>query len=350
MRIRQRRWKVEKLVSDQAVINLNPAWQRGPAWTPPRQVLLIDSILRGMDIPKIYLRALAPGGLHTHDAVDGQQRLRAIWQFRAGDLALNHLEALPLIGRHRVDGLRYAQLHRSLRSRFDNFYVSIAEIKSATRDEITNLFSRLQMGVSLNPAELRNALGGPVRHVVDAIATSHEFFLDSRIRDVRYKRQDYATHAFAMAAYRCARDIKAPDLRAMVVEFGPDRAAEVLEFSAEIGDALNVLARVNEFASHRISQKWIFVDLCWLVMQRHAEGAQVDPARLAAAYEAFERRRREFNRAPENLIRGRGRGRSLDRHLYNYINAFRLQGGKADNLTVRAAALRAFCPDIDVRP
>src|SRR5690606_18884256 len=84
MRIRQRRWKVERLVRDQAEINLNPAWQRGPAWKPPRQVLLIDSILRGMDIPKIYLRALPAGGLHAYDAVDGQQRLRAIWEFHAG--------------------------------------------------------------------------------------------------------------------------------------------------------------------------------------------------------------------------------------------------------------------------
>lgn len=349
MRIRQRRWKVEKLVRDQAQINLNPAWQRGPAWKPQRQVLLIDSILRGMDIPKVYLRALPTGGLHAYDAVDGQQRLRAIWEFRAGDLVLDHPDTLQPIDGHPVAGRRYADLHRDLRSRFDNFDVSIADIESATQDEITNLFSRLQMGVSLNPAELRNALGGPMRHVVDAIATSHEFFLNSRIPDTRYKRQDYATHAFAMAAYRGTRDIKAPDLRAMIVEYGPDRAAEVLELSAEIGDALNVLAQVNELANYQITQKWVFVDLCWLVIQRHAASAQVDPARLAAAYQAFETRRRQHSGSPELLIRGRRRDPALDRHLYNYINAFRLQGGTAANIATRAAALRAFCPDIDGR-
>ncbi len=350
MRIRQHRWKVERLVRDQAAINLNPAWQRGPAWKPPRQVLLIDSILRGMDIPKIYLRALPADGLHTHDAVDGQQRLRAIWQFAAEELALDHPENLPPINGHQVAGRRYAELHSDLRKRFDNFVVSIADIVSATQDEITNLFSRLQMGVSLNPAELRNALGGPMRHVIDAIATSHEFFLDSRISDVRYKRQDYATHAFAMAAYRCTQDIKAPDLRAMIIEFGSDRATEVLELSAEVGDALNVLAQVNDLANRRITQKWIFVDLCWLVMQRHAAGALVGPLRLAAAYQAFEIRRKEFTSAPETLIRGRRRIPALDRHLYNYIIAFRLQAGTAANLAIRAAALRAFCPDIDGRP
>ena len=349
MRIQQLRWKLEKLVSQEGKINLNPIWQRGPVWKPPRQVLLIDSILRRMDIPKIYLRSLIADGIHTHDAVDGQQRLRAIWEFRAGKLALNYPETLPPVDGHTIAGLHYSELSAVLRSRFDNFVVNIAEIKSANLDEITNLFSRLQMGVSLNPAELRNALGGPMRHVIDVIATSHQFFLDSRIPDSRYKRQDYATHAFAMAAYRGTRDIKAPDLKAMIVEFGPNHASEVLGFAGEVGDALNVLALVNEQLRHRITQKWIFVDLCWLVMQRHAQAAQVDPAKLADAYAEFDGRRKEFNRTPEALIRGRRRNRVLNRHLYNYINAFRLQGGTAANLAVRNRALRAYCGDIDRR-
>ncbi len=349
MRIRQRRWKVERLVRVQAAINLNPAWQRGPAWKPPRQVLLIDSILRGMDIPKIYLRTLPPGGMHSHDAVDGQQRLRALWEFRAGNLPLDHHDGLLPIDGHAVAGHRYADLHADLRARFNNFVVSIADIEVATQDEITNLFSRLQMGVSLNPAELRNALGGPMRHVIDAMATSHEFFVNSRIPDARYKRQDYATHAFAMAAFRGARDIKARDLEALVTDYGPARADEVLELSAEVGDALNVLAKTNNLAGRRITQKWIFVDLCWLIMQRHEAGASVDPAKLSAAYEAFESRRRDFINRPEALIRGRRRDPALDRHLYNYIGAFKLQGGLAANIALRATALRAFCPDIDGR-
>lgn len=349
MQIRQRSWKIEKLLSQKDQINLNPAWQRGPAWKAPRQVLLIDSILRGMDIPKVYLRAQQAAAPFAYDAVDGQQRLRAIWEFHAGDLALDYPDALPAINGHPVAGLHYDDLHQDLQNRFKNFVVSIVDIESATQDEIANLFSRLQMGVSLNPAELRNALGGAMRHVIDAIATSHQFFLDSRIPDTRYKRQDYATHIFAMAAYRCGRDIKAPDLRSMIVEYGSNRADEVLELSAEIGDALNVLSNVNELANYRITQKWIFADLCWLIIERHAAGAQVDPVKLATAYAIFENRRREYISAPDKLIRGRRRDPALDRHLYNYISAFRLQAGMAANLRIRANALRAFCPDIDGR-
>ena len=84
-------------------------------------------------------------------------------------------------------------------------------------------------------------------------------------------------------------------------------------------------------------------------MQRHSAGAQVDAAKLADAYTVFDSRRKEFNRSPDTLIRRRGRVPALDRHLYNYINAFRLQAGTAANLSIRNAALRAFCPDIDGR-
>lgn len=349
MKIDQHNWTIEKLARESHQINLNPIWQRGPAWKDARRVLLIDSILRGMDIPKIYLRKLPAGSLHHHDAVDGQQRLRAIWDFRLDAIELNYLEPLPPINGHPVAGLTYSKLHKTLRDRFDAFEVCVAEIVVSTQDEITNLFSRLQMGVSLNPAELRNAIGGPMQHVIDAIATSHEFFAESRIPDNRFKRQDYASHAFAMAAYKALQDIKAPDLKRMIVEFGPSRAVEVLELSAAIGDALNVLVDVNRLAGGRITQKWIFVDLCWLVLERQAASAVIDPKKLYSAYSHFEQRRRQFISQPEALIQGRGRKSSLDRHLYNYIDAFRVQAATAENLQIRATSLRAFCADIDGR-
>lgn len=196
MRIIQRKCPISRLHADRAAINLNPRFQRGAAWQPPRQVLLIDSILRGMDIPKIYLRRNEPGSPHTHDAVDGQQRLRAIFEFRAANLPLQFTDPLPPIDGHSVHGLTYAQLHPDLRTRFDGFKVVVSEILESTPDEISSLFSRLQMGVSLNPAELRNAMGGPLQYTITAIAESHGFFENSRISGSRYKKADFATLLF----------------------------------------------------------------------------------------------------------------------------------------------------------
>lgn len=349
MKIAQHKWAVSKLYGKKNTINLNPRFQRGAAWQPPRQVLLIDSILRGMDIPKIYLRKLAVGGPHQYDAVDGQQRLRAIFQFRDGKLPLTFTDPLPPIEGHNVHGLTFSQLDKSLRDRFDNFDVVVSEITEATQDEISSLFSRLQMGVSLNPAELRNAMGGPLQHTINVIAETHEFFVNSRISGSRYKKQDFTALLFGMAAYRGRSDLKAPNLRTLISSYGPDRAEDILEMAAEVGDALNVLEEVNAAIGRKLTQKWIVLDLCWLIMERQRQGQSTDVTKLAAAYQAFDERRLEYNSKPEALIRGRRKNRALDRHLYNYINAFRLQGALAASIRTRAAAIKALFGDISGR-
>lgn len=346
MKVKQTTWAIKELIKKKGKINLNPTWQRGPAWRLPRQVLLIDSILRGMDIPKVYLRCLSAENAHAHDAVDGQQRLRAIWEFRAGDFSLDYPEELPPINAHEIKGKTFAELHKSLRDRFEAFEVSVAEITNATNDEITNLFARLQMGLALNPAELRNAMLGPMRHMIDSIATTHEFFLESRIPDTRYKRQDYLAHAFAIVVYQGNHDIKAPDLKRMVGEYGSDDTDQVLEIGSVVGETLSVLADVNQRLNHRITQKWIFLDLCWLIMQEQAEGAQLDASDLADSFMEFEKLRREYNSHPEDLIRsatGQSNKDRLNRQMYNYIVAFRAQGATHGNLKKRNAAIRAFC-------
>lgn len=342
MKIEQKNWTVSKLVKDRDVINVSPLWQRGAAWKSPRQVLLIDSILRGMDIPKIYVRKMT-GKAFSHEVVDGQQRIRAIWEFSSGLLPLEHPEPIAKINGHDVTGLRYAGLPKVLRDRFDAFTLSIGEITQATSDEITNLFGRLQMGVSLNPAELRNSMLKPLGLAVYTMATSHEFFDDCRISDERYKRQDYVTHLFAMAAYSGTRDIKAPDLKRMLTEYTPDRTDEILNLTAVVGDALSVLNLVNQQLGYRLTQKWIFVDLGWLIMQWQNDGAQIDPIKLAESYQRFDMLRKLHTKDPSALLRpGHELSERAAGHLYAYINAFRAQGGERSNLGVRNAALRSF--------
>lgn len=346
MEVKQETWTISKLVKYEANINLNPTWQRGPAWKLPRQVLLIDSILRGMDIPKIYLRQLV-GNVFTHEAVDGQQRLRSIWLFCKDELALTYSEPLASIDNHNVNGKTLSQLPEPLRNRFTNFRVSVARIVMAEVDEITQLFARLQMGVQLNPAELRNALlQSPVRHVVDTLATSHEFFVNSRILDERYKRQDYITHLMALAANGLDRDIKAPDLKKFMLEYDGNDTNDVLAMAARVGDALNVLADVNRLIDSRLVEKWLFVDLCWFVMQREAAGAQVVSAALADRFSKFNSLRRNYTSTPEAALVAEDVPKSLRRHLYNYIMAFKTQGGTKGNLAIRSRALNAFFADV----
>jgi hypothetical protein len=143
------------------------------------------------------------------------------------------------------------------------------------------------MGVPLNPAELRNAMIGPMRHTIDALSNSHIFFTESRIPADRYKRKDFADHLFAMAAYDGARDIKAPTLKAMSVDYNVAPIDDILRLPRKVGEALTVLANVNRLVNFGITQKWIFVDLSWLVMKKQAQGLSVDAEKLATSYTGF---------------------------------------------------------------
>lgn len=301
-----------------------------------------------MDIPKIYLRKLS-GGAFSHDAVDGQQRLRALWEFRGNNLRLEYAEPLAAVAGDEIAGRTFAELSPTLQKRFDGFKISVAEIVSGTSDDIAALFARLQMGVALNPAELRNAILRPLSRVMASIAESHPFFLNGRISSARSKHLDYVTHGFAVLAHGANRDLKAPDLRQLIMDYGPADTDAILELGARAGAVLNVLDAVNVQLGYSITQKWLFTDIFWLIAQRQAAGAAVDHVKLAKAITAFEARRRAHNAHPDTLLSKRSKQPSLDRHLYDYIVAFKSQGGLKENLRTRNEALRAFAPDIDVR-
>src|SRR5215813_3407320 len=67
----------------QGQLELNPRFQRRPVWTDKAKSYLMDTILRGKPIPKIFIRQKINVTTKTsiREVVDGQQRLRTILSF-----------------------------------------------------------------------------------------------------------------------------------------------------------------------------------------------------------------------------------------------------------------------------
>ena len=194
MDIKHKTTKLEQLVAMRDKVRLDPSWQRGPVWSVPKQALLIDSILRGYDIPMIYLWDRGAGSRpYRFEVVDGQQRLRAIWDFLDGEFSLS--KDVPNVGTTPIAGKSYDNLPKDFREKLDNFETVIAYIQNAKQPEISVVFSRMQMGVRLNPAELRNAIQSGYRQAVDTVSRTHAFFIGSKIPAARFKHQDYLAHA-----------------------------------------------------------------------------------------------------------------------------------------------------------
>jgi Protein of unknown function DUF262 len=334
MKIRHQTLKLSDLTKIRERIHLSPAWQRGPVWSRPKQALLIDSILRGYDVPMIYLRETPPDTAFKYEVVDGQQRLRAIWEFIDGAYHLSN--DLDPIGKTEVSGVAYAKLPASMRKRIDQFRIVVAFVQSAREPEISRLFSRMQMGVRLNPAELRNAVQTPVRHAIDGTAREHPFFKESRIQPARFKRQDYLAHAFSICFHGGGNvDLKAPQLMQDCENISED--AKYVPLMSDINDVLDVLRTINQLTSKRLTQKWMFVDLFYLLYRRKSNLKKLQLRHVADAYAAFDRERLHHNATPEALLQGSPS--SKDKELYDYIQAFKISGGDRKNLTRRQRVL-----------
>ena len=132
---------------------VNPVFQRRSVWTTTAKVFLIDTILRRLPIPKIYIRQKVDleSKQSYREVVDGQQRLRAIFEFasdrltltsRAGDLA----------------GHRYTTLDADLQEAFLSYPLAVEHLINATDDDVLEVFSRLNSyTLPLNGQEERHA-------------------------------------------------------------------------------------------------------------------------------------------------------------------------------------------------
>jgi len=334
MKIRHETQKIEELYNIKDDILLNPAWQRGPVWSQQKQSLLIDSILRGYDIPMIYMRNTPSGSPYDFEVVDGQQRLRAIWAFIDGDYALS--PNIEDVNKHKIAGKVFSDLSPAHKGKINKFPVVVAYVSDAREPEISRLFSRMQMGVRLNPPELRNAVQAPLRHAVDGLAREHPFFKQSRINANRFKHQDYLSHAFSMCFHEASVDLKAPQL---IEDYenvtDPDKYQPVI---ASIMDILDFLKLVNERCGKRITQKWIFVDLVYLLYSNIEKLKFLSAEEFAKIHDSFDRGRLEHNAKPEDLL-AESPVPSANRDLYKYIQAFKIGGGEEKNLAVRYRVL-----------
>lgn len=74
-------------------IILQPKFQRREVWSNKARSYLIDTIVRGLPVPKVYIRQKID--LNTkrsiREVVDGQQRLKAVFDFLDGNIVISKI-------------------------------------------------------------------------------------------------------------------------------------------------------------------------------------------------------------------------------------------------------------------
>ena len=189
-----------------------PRYQRaGDLWTLGQRQRFIDSLVNGYDVPKIYLHDLrGTDPRKVYAVVDGKQRLTAIWQFLDDGFALaddfllegsnglagqgDETAAAPCAGRS------FSGFGPTWQAALLGTFLAVVLIQDATEVDIEELFSRLNNGVPLDPAERRHALGGDTMEIVREIAARPSLVRLLSFPDVRRSHADVAARLVAFAA------------------------------------------------------------------------------------------------------------------------------------------------------
>lgn len=182
-------------------------YQRENAWNLDQKRLLIDTIFRGMDIPKLYFWKIDQSTLfngypdgetkklyreilerkrkenddpdpYIFEVVDGQQRIRTILEYMdekppndkvyrgSWSDSFPALDDTPM-----AKGRKYMQLNAEQQIKFDESTLTIMVLEKASIEEIRDMFLRLQNGTPLNAQQKRDAMGSNIGKIARELAT-----------------------------------------------------------------------------------------------------------------------------------------------------------------------------------
>ena len=265
MDIKPKKLSIYQIIERKEKINPQPQYQRTPVWTEKKKQLLIDSILRRYDLPKFYLRSSHHP--YEHEIVDGQQRLRAIWEFQNDQYRLGKTSK-EIPDYDDLSGKKWSELSSDQKDKIGNFPLTIVEIKNASNEQVEELFSRLQEGVVLNPAEKRNAMSGKMRDFVADLGETHPVFPLTRINNKRFAWHNLAAIVTCLEEAGGSTDVKAENLYEMY-----DRNNENFDdndpAAKKVRRYLNYMARILKDRPPEMNIKWGFVDLYLLISKMH---------------------------------------------------------------------------------
>ena len=268
--------------SESGRIELRPDFQRREVWSAPARIMLMDTILRDIPMPKIFLANSIKDGRTYRVVIDGQQRISAILAFLRDDFFLEE----PFTGDEK--GKRFSDLHQETQDRFLSYQIDFNEAINPSDDEIREVYARVnKYTVPLNKQELRRAdFPGDFLTVSEELAISDYFdrvgFFSAANRR-RYADVEYVSEL--LAAMIGGIQDKKGSLDDFYVKFAKwekrERRKVVGRFSRTLGE-IDIIFRDTELSisESRFRQKADFYTLFLVVDGFASEGGTVEGKEL----------------------------------------------------------------------
>lgn len=162
---------------DRGELVLAPKFQRREVWSPKARSYLVDTIVRGKPIPKIYMRQdINPKTRRTtREIVDGQQRLHTILTFIKDGFKISKA--------HNDDfgGKFFSALDKGTQGDILKYEFVVDLLQDMPDNEVYDVFARINTySEKLKPQELRNARWfGEFKSAVYGLATEFVTFFET---------------------------------------------------------------------------------------------------------------------------------------------------------------------------
>jgi len=303
-------------------IDMNPPYQRrGRLWSDADKAYLIDSILNGFDIPKLYIADFtwgdSPLNLRKlpYAIIDGKQRLEAVFDFFDGEIGLNedfvYLEDSSI----KLGGLGYRDLRENyadIAEIFDTYNLSVISVMTDSDELINELFVRLNRSKPLTGAEIRNAMAGPAPDVIRQISL-HEFFVtDISFGTKRGEDLNAAAKMLMFEYYDKPGETKKRNLDDFVRSIATEGKGKLELAARRVVDVLNDMTTIFLPKDKILASAGIVPVYYWMV--RNIKENQVPKLRefLVRFDENRKKNRRLVNEAPQS--------KDIDQELVEFDN------------------------------
>lgn len=193
MKMRLETKKAQWLNKYRDLIDLEPFFQRGAVWGKIKQQYFLDSLSKGWHTPKLFLWEM---GKDSFACLDGKQRLSSLFSFMNDQVTLTS-KYKDVHGEK-----KYSELPITIQDKFDKYKFSVEIIYEAKKDEVVELYKRLQGGTPLNFGEKLFAIPSNMNDFIkNRLATGRFFKERVAFLDTRYA-------VYAVCAQLCLLSIK----------------------------------------------------------------------------------------------------------------------------------------------
>lgn len=258
-------------------LEIRPAYQRHEVWSDAAKIMLMDTILRAIPMPKAFVSSAIREGQVYRTVIDGQQRISSILAFLDDKFSLE----IPYGGEHK--GLAFSQLPEEVRNEFLQYSIDFNEAIGFSDDELRETYSRLnKYAVALTKQELRRAdYPGAFLELAESLA-AHDFLDAGKVFSVANRRRfaDVEFVSELLAGLIAGPQEKRDTLDFYYLKYTVWEKNEVEKIEARFLACLNDLAILfppeRPISSTRFKQKSDFYSLLLAIDELRAEGGSLE--------------------------------------------------------------------------